>query len=411
MTYTIEMLWACSTCGTKGNRGLDRFCPTCGKPKEDKDREYFPDDISEANALSGEKGRLARAGVDWKCYHCGSLQSAVNRYCTRCGSGTGKINWKPHSDSEVMVSESLGKREVSSFSDSPVNPEPEEEPDLETVREPDKKHSPPNPPQAVDQEVYLPKYKVDPRPFLILGAVLLLFWVLYLLFWPKEVDVEIVDSSWHHAVVIDRYHIVGKEGWVPAISAMNTKPLGLRFHHYDHIRVGSHTEIYTESVQCGQMCRTVPGSCSTTPRTCISNQNGTATCSGGQMTCSPSTQVCSPQYCPVLRSRVVDDYRDEPRYQMWYGWDEWEWTNRFRQVVRQGKGKDTYWPTREESMISLAPGEEERNVRESSYTVVFGRDGKRWEYRPRVEGEYLKLLEQKEHRIRVSVAGRTEVLR
>jgi hypothetical protein len=85
-SYQIEMLWTCGTCGRRDNRGLARHCQGCGKPKGVGDAERFPDDISEANALvDPSKLAQAKAGPDWQCKYCDSLQSSLGPCCTNCG--------------------------------------------------------------------------------------------------------------------------------------------------------------------------------------------------------------------------------------------------------------------------------------------------------------------------------------
>ena len=416
MSYTIEMLWECSTCDSKDNRGLDRFCPSCGKPKEDKDREYFPKDISRANALTGEKDRLARAGADWKCKYCSVLQASPNAYCSRCGSSKRDgTKWKANPKSEVTKSgasvtiprPSKAKASKAKATITGVLADIEETPPPVFADDPLEWERPSLTPVA--RTIQRVKGYPWEKKHLLLLLIPILPILLYLLFRTREVDVDVRSSSWTHTVVIDRYHVVAEEGWYPSSGAMDTKPLGQRVHHYDHVAVGSHQESYTENVQCGQTCTTVPGVCRTSPPTCTSNRNGTASCSGGGTTCSSSTQSCSPKYCTVARTRTVTDYQDQPRYQMWYGWNEWEWTNGFRKVTRSGV-LDPYWPTPQEVEMVLPPGEQERSHSEESYLVTFT-DGKaEWKFHPAKEGEYLRLVARKRHRLRVSIAGPTEVI-
>jgi hypothetical protein len=93
--FEIEMLWDCRFCKQKLNRGLQRHCRNCGHPKDDLDREYMPTHVSLRDALLGDKEALAKAGVDWKCKHCGSLQNPLHKCCTDCGvpQGQGAKPW------------------------------------------------------------------------------------------------------------------------------------------------------------------------------------------------------------------------------------------------------------------------------------------------------------------------------
>lgn len=390
--YTIEMLWECSSCQTLENKGLDRFCPHCGKPKEDKDREYFPEDISEQNALQGEQDRLAKAGPDWKCKYCEALQGKLSPFCTQCGASqeTGKL-WSPNPESEVIASQIPAPPKATQKTVRKVKDLPKEEtPSKETL-----------------PKVYLePVFKKTHLLFLLVPTLPLL---LYFLFRTREVKATVTQASWTHTVWIDRYRIIQDEGWYPPGDALHLSS-SPRIHHYDRVPSGSHTETYSVSVPCGQTCRTVPGTCSTSPRTCTSNRNGTATCSGGNTTCSPSYPSCQTKFCPQTKSKTVTDYKEVPVLLPYYNWEAWRWDNNFRKVSRQGSFPQNppSWPEPQE----LAPplGVQERSHQVESYSITLSYEKSSTTVSPSSETEFLRIANSKNHRVQVSLAGPSKVL-
>jgi len=403
-TYQIEMLWRCRVCQAHHiNRGLSKHCANCGHPKDDQDEELFPQDITEANALTGENKRKAEAGPDSKCKYCGSLQSALNKCCTECGADkeTGAKSWRTKELSISQDMETGQKSEVKSHDvevsntgvvtefESQAQPEPEKQ--VRTFRNP-----------------------IKPI-WLILSAVALVFGLfLYFIFRTKVVDAHVTATHWDHQVMIDRYQIDHKEGWTPDFDGFNVVPLGQRVHHYDHVKVGSHNEPRDVPYDCN--CRTVKGKCYTTPVNCKSNKNGTATCTGGDKTCDPDSTECKTCYKKV--DNYVDDYEDKPRYQMWYGWDVWEW--RYNRTVTHECDEPMKicgmpsWPTGKEldPPYALRSGEKERSSQEEHYKIVFSEpNGSTHDMNPQTEDEFHRYPIGTTVRLKVGIAHGVEVLR
>ncbi|HYX22475.1 MAG TPA: hypothetical protein VFA98_16645, partial [Thermoanaerobaculia bacterium] len=312
--YTIEMLWTCRVCGKDKNRGLQRHCRNCGHPKDDKDEEFFPEDLSKA--LSGEDEARAKAGPDWKCRYCASLQSSLNKCCTECGVDpvTGSKPWEGKTK-EITENVETGEKAETTSPQATTSP-PVEVGYRENAR--------------VDEERWTSNDLWRMRASFgfvrilgALGALLAFILVGWLLFRTKIVDARVYSVHWEHRVLVDRYQVFHRDGFDPEPGAFHVSPLGQRFHHTEHVRVGSHTEHYTARVSCGQTCvdqacYTTPRNCYTTQRNCRSNKNGTATCTGGDRVCTGGDRVCPPpkcrtKYCDEPRTRTVDDYEDQPR--------------------------------------------------------------------------------------------------
>lgn len=466
------MLWTCRVCRSADNRGLHKHCTNCGKPKDERDVERFPEDLSEDNALSGEDVREALAGPDWKCKFCGTLQNSLGRCCAECGCDkeTGEKPWRYSGPGHITEDVDTGRKSVTGVAPTVVErrftkskaaidvdpfraPARTDEP-VVTPREPAEPPRPkvprPAPPEDAPErvfapntggyrdppaveapverefvpntgsyrdppQVFIPKTPLHRRPGVRRGAAVLavaLFTVLtlWLIFRTKVVDAKVTAVSWQHDVIVDRYQVYRKEGWDSDPGAFEVHDEGRRVHHYDHVKVGSHRESYQESYTCGQTCRTIKGSCTRTPRTCTSNKNGTATCTGGDNVCSPDTESCTPKTCTRTAYRTVDDYEDQPRYRTWYSWKVWEWGYN-RTVRAAGSSMETRWPSDAELQPpGLAPGEQERHRRAESYSVTFSDSKDSWTVKPKSEGDFQRFPPGSRFKLKVGIANGVTVL-
>lgn len=455
--YVIEMLWRCSvsTCGAV-TRGTVRQCSGCGKPKEERDEEMFPEDISqEAAILDADKIRRARAGADFKCRYCGSLQSRADGECARCGGAKAEGLRSRQAGMTATESASGGDRKVRRECDDDSCPSNYAPPRKKAVVEVGQS------PGISLEDVRAPEYSTDPfpaerpyvdvpnagyrdsakvaeepvstslpddgplpsfnRPWLrspspaqaAVAAVLLLTGgLLWLLLHTRDVDAEVRSVSWKRTVHVERWAVHHHDGWSAPGDSFHVRDLGPRVHHYDHVLVGSHSESYTVQEACGQDCRTVAPTCYTTSRSCTSNKNGTATCSGGDRVCSGGGQSCSTRYCSVPRTRTVNDYQDQPRYRDYYDWDVWEWAHQ-RDAVSAGATTECSWPSEEQVHVGagLSEGERERESgRDAVYAVRLGWKDETKEFEPKSEQEFLKFRPGTKHRARVGIVHGVEIL-
>ena len=413
--FQIEMLWDCRTCKAVRNRGLEKHCKSCGHPKDEKDREYIPDHVTVADAIHGEAEADAEAGPDWSCKFCASLQSTRHACCTECGVPKGQGE-RPRSATDVEAAATFDAGTGDRL--DPHSPEDTPIPPLPTIKPP----SLPSPvveiaPEPWEAIAFSPRARLR-RFLLVLGMslpVILLGWLLL----RTTIHGVVVESvSWHHEIEIERYKIFHREGWTIEPASFGVQDQGPRVHHHDHVLVGSHREDYTAREACGEDCTTVAGSCYTTSVTCTSNNNGAATCRGGDRTCSPDRQSCSTRYCDVAKTRTVDDYEDQPRYQDWYTWNVWDWGHD-RVVAATGATTETRWPSEAElTPDHLAYGEKERLGKKAvQYDILFTEcpsDGKgkseSWILNPKTEDEFKRYPPASRWRIKTGTVHGIEVL-
>lgn len=434
-TDIIEMFWGCLLC--KGeNKGRFKTCQSCGKPRTSDSPEWMPDDISPMAAIK-DQDLLSKfkSGPDWQCKFCNSSQFRADGNCAQCGSprtmseqeaSEKRVKTKAVADiwaAEVLrkAKEEQNRREEKGDTEPPPFRE-----QTGGYRDPAVRAVDPEPVTAAIDATpsskvslvgvidFIARLFPSSRTLAISVCALVFATGLYFLLRTKEVDVTVESVSWDRVVHVDRYTTVHHDGWSPDGDAFNIQEEGRRIHHYDHVRVGSHTEHYTERVACGQDCRTVKGSCYTTSRTCTSNKNGSATCTGGDRVCSPDTTSCTTRYCNQDRTRTVDDYVEQPAYRMWYSWDRWEWVPN-RDVHETGSTlENVSWPSEDKIHLgkNIGPGENERERgRDESFSVVMRDSEDSYTYHPKTESEFGRFSVGSPHHLKVGLATGVEVVR
>jgi hypothetical protein len=396
--FEIEMLWDCHVCQAKGNHGLEKHCRNCGHPKDDQDREYMPERVSYADALEGEKQRRAEAGPDWKCKYCGSLQSSLNKCCTECGVPQGadaKKSWTAQTE-DATFDAGTGRQTSHSAH-------------IEQIEAPVVPGSQPITAAPVTRE---PPRRERASHARGIGIVALSILALSVVFWfllrTKIVDARVTAVSWVHAVKIERRAIHHHEDWDPFEGAFNVTTTS-KFHHYDKVKVGEHTE--TSKIPFDCRCTTIKGHCSITPVSCTSNKNGTARCSGGDKVCDPDTEKC--ETCYKDKRETVEDFEDRPVYRDYYNYDLWEWDYN-RTVQRAGSTVDEAWPSPDElKPTSLGEGETEREEEGGRFTehhVSFTDGHDQWTLSPSSCQEFERYPPGGHWRIKVGLARGVEVL-
>jgi hypothetical protein len=401
-TDIIEMLWRCTPgCGHE-NKGFQKECANCGRPKTDSDSDYLPSDISHDVAIvDPELLRLATGGEDKTCRYCSSLQWKANGACARCGAPD---------------------QEAASWSQTTVHASHTPKPEKSRPRVQDSRVDHGQPFQGFDEERDVFKFKRDVARrttnsiayvISVLTAVALVIGGLYLLFRTREVHASVASVSWKREVIVDRYSVRQHEGWQndrPS-DAFNIADQGRRLHHYDHVVDHYDTERYTDRESCGQDCKTVAPTCRTTSRSCVPNKNGSATCTGGDRVCSGGGESCTKKYCSVTKSRQVAVYRDDPVYRTWETWSAWDWSEN-RRVATNGISLDVRWPADDAVRLSvdIATVEQERSRKTESYTVHFVNGTDTYDYAPKSESEFGKFKAGKTFLIRVGTMQGVEVL-
>lgn len=340
----------------------------------------MPPDPAQAASVSEPKLlALATAGANWRCRFCGSDARNRDGSCAQCGAGRGEAERRPAGRRVVARRVARGWPPAALLLAAAV---------------------------AVGAAVVmgalvfvLAMRRPRPSPAAVAPAY-------------REVLARVERASWEHAVKVERWQVVEREGFAeqkPA-SAFEVRALGERQHHVDKVPDGTTTETYTDHEpqlvsetytdreQCGQDCTPRPQTCR---ETCTNNQNGFATC---RTECSGGGQDCRPRYCdvtktrmvhktrPVQKTRTVPRYKDVPRMAAWYSWKVWDWATA-RELEARGEGFDTRWPSADEIALGkdLAQGERERERRRASYSVeLVGEDGTRFRVMPRSLDEYTR---------------------
>lgn len=374
MTDQIEMWWKCSACGTT-NGGLSKKCGErivkhgkvvtgtslgCGKYQE-REPWFMPCDISKkANITDSKELEKARAGVDWYCGYCGSTQRRSDGECSVCGGNKGFSTEDRDGKSKFVDTDKKYVSETKSFN--------------KKVR----------------------RFNLKNISIIaIIGIIILLF--IYFLT-PRYVDAKVESVNWVGVITVERFKRIHDEGWDAPSDAEDVVSEGSKIHHYDHVKVGSHIESYTERVACGQDCTT-----ESIPRSCSSNGNGTASCTGGG-----TMQSCSTRYCDETRYRTVDDYEDKPRYRMWYSWYAWRW--RFQRDVKSfGNNLKLQAPTEEQIALNIGcigKESERKSLVEYKYECkFFDKEGKSYIYQPTTEVEFKNCINNRSAVLKLAVNG------
>ena len=372
--WKIEMLWDCPA-GHKRQLGRNLQCSECGYARVEKDEYYMPDDPEHAPEVTDAKQlEDACAGPNWTCEFCGKHERRNGNECANCGA-------KPKED--VLSDAPALVYDTATFPDISTKQEPENTPENTPV--PQQISVPPEDDVINDFSATRRRFTAFKIGSIITGVLLGISFIIWL-FIPSKVDTTVQSVAWTHTIHIERKQIVEQTGFEedePG-DAFNIQPDGTKYHHSNHVRIGSHIEHYNVSVQCGQTCVDIPRRCSTS---CTPGKNGYASC---RESCSGGGKSCSPKYCDQDRTRTVDDYEDVPVYRPYFSWAVWRWVHN-RDVVHSGATLETNWPSADEEHLDagVSPGEEERESgRDESYTVVFGDGKETWTSHPSGENNF-----------------------
>ncbi|HEV7506059.1 MAG TPA: zinc ribbon domain-containing protein [Thermoanaerobaculia bacterium] len=210
-----EGAWDCPACGRKGNRGPEKFCGGCGRPRGPDVEFYLPDEaleVTDAEAL-----KKAQAGADWICPYCAADNPVANAFCSGCGAP------RDGAKTREVVDHSLNETPAALA---------------------------PQPLVASDQG----KGRWTKR--LGLGCLGLLAIVALLIFLgrPKSTTLTVTGHHWARTVAVEIQKPVIEQAWEGEV------PSGARIfgssrevHHVDHIQTGTRTRTrtVTERVQTG----------------------------------------------------------------------------------------------------------------------------------------------------------------
>ncbi|MCI0395646.1 MAG: zinc finger Ran-binding domain-containing protein [Chloroflexi bacterium] len=82
-----EGLWDCQWCGQTGILGRHKECSNCGRSRPEGTKFYLPG--SAPAVADPQLLKIAKAGPDWLCEHCGSSNAAGRDRCASCDAPKG----------------------------------------------------------------------------------------------------------------------------------------------------------------------------------------------------------------------------------------------------------------------------------------------------------------------------------
>ncbi|MBI2264268.1 MAG: zinc ribbon domain-containing protein [Armatimonadetes bacterium] len=201
-----EGRWDCPSCGSKGNRGPEKFCGGCGSPRGDDVQFYLPED---ARVVTDEaEVRKAESGPDWKCGACGGDNSSDNNFCTGCGN--------PREGAKTR--QAIERRDAA--------PEP-----LKPSKPPKKSFA----------------------PVALAGLILFLLGV-GLLCLPRSASLTVTGFSWERTIAVERFATITESAWegeVPSDGRIQSR--SREVHHEEDVQTGTRsvTRTVRQKVQAG----------------------------------------------------------------------------------------------------------------------------------------------------------------
>src|SRR4051812_5596642 len=312
-----EGAWDCPACGRKGNRGPEKFCGGCGRPRGPDVKFYLPDDAPEVT--DAEALRRAEAGADWICPYCAADNPVSNSFCSGCGA--------PRDGAKT--------REVV---EHPLNETPAAAPQ----------------PLAAPAQGGRSRWKKGCG----LGCLGLLAIVALLIFLgrPKSTTLTVTGHHWVRSIAVEVQKPVTEQAWDGEVPS-GARILGSsrEVHHVDHIQTGTRTRTrtVTERVRTG------------TERV----KTGTRDLGNGYF-----QDVYEDR--PVYQNRSHEEtyqepvYRDQPVYSRRIRYEIERWV-RDRQAKAEGRDLSPAWP------VTGLGSKQRESGRQEFYEVFFkDSDGK-----------------------------------
>jgi hypothetical protein len=291
---TFEMHWDCPACDRSQNLGVTHaYCPGCGRQQPPECR-YFPSPAQRRSIKPLDHGRQVA------CTHCEVSNNPTHAHCQACGAGLGEAQPVPLRPS---VPEGEGGYKALAVPVRPwlEVPRPSPAPALEAERA----HEDLRRQLAAhidDEPVTLGEFGISrglgwsPQAWVVAltGAALVLL-VLLVVFWKKDIAIEVHGHTWERTIAVERFKSVHDSAWC------SSKPS-------DAYNVSRRRELHhVNHVPDGQTCRTVSGS-----ESCRNVDNGNGS---GSTVCTrtPDRQVCETRY------------RDDPVYadKCYFDVDRW----------------------------------------------------------------------------------------
>lgn len=297
MSNLIMGYWDCQYCGTKGNRGDTRACPSCGHPRDESVKFYMKDTthVSDAEASKVSKN------PDWYCSFCNTLNSDNDVVCKSCGAS------KAESEADYF---DLRKKEQ------------EKAGDYVAKRNAERDRAQAERQEALRKERMASQKRKRSIGLGVLGVALL---GLVLLLMPKKQEATVTEVSWNRTISIEQYANVDESDWsLPA--GANLHETREEIHHYDQVLD------HYETVEVQKSEQVLDGYDTTTNYVDLGN--------GYFEEQTVQTPRYTTRYYTETEQRPV--YRDEPVYHTKYYYDIWKWIPS-RKVESGAADHEPFW--------------------------------------------------------------------
>ena len=342
----VELEWTYKRCGTV-NPGLEKTCTNCGSPMADDDQFELPEE--QKLITDEEKLAAAEKGSDIHCPYCGARNPAGTPECVQCGGGLGEGEARQAGQVLGAFQDTPAPDKTCPFCESKIPANSQRCPNCGGDLAP----KPAKPAEAAKPAAKMPKWLMFLAAALVLlccGSALIFF---ILSRQTDDVRARVQDVSWQLSIDILEERPVKEDNWaenVPA-EALN--------------------------VSCQDKLRDTVDS----P---VAN----------------SIEVCGTPYT-VDEGSGVGEVVQDCEYEVYDSYCEYEvlqWTV-VTQASTSGSDLQPYWPD-----LSLAANQREGDGHET-YTVVFGADGKQYNYSPDDRAEFDQFQPGTEWTLKVNTFG------
>ena len=289
--------WDCDKCGQKAIRGDIRTCPSCGNARNENIKFY----LMEGKEEKVEDKTLAdkfKAGADWLCSFCETLNSVTDNNCLSCGAtqeSSKKNYFEVQKEKELKAAKKVEQTKPMSETKKPFN---------------------------------WKKFSI--WAVAILGSCI---GTLYFLGKTHNVTFQVVEVAWVRTIPVNRYTTIQQTDWEDELKGDDIVKIksNQEIRSYEDRQVGTKTESYTESEQYRTGSR----------RECSTSYQSTGS--------GASKKVTSCDDVPTYSSRTVRKTREVPVYKKFpiYGTKVIYTANLYtplREDTLRGRDNEPRWP-------------------------------------------------------------------
>ncbi|MCR5147170.1 MAG: hypothetical protein K6B70_07540 [Clostridia bacterium] len=348
MGQKIEGYWDCAYCRTKAIRGGIRTCPNCGKARGEDTKFYL---IEKDRFVSDD---VVEKGPDWYCAYCDTLNPFSATHCINCNSAKTDatddyFSLREKKLKQTSSNEEITEKQATNYDETEKSAEIETQVDENAERTKSYNYeefdeSDNNSLNDDDYEIQN-KSKLSAfrekageglddvicfivehlRGIIVILAILAVIGTLIAIFRPREVKMDITDTSWTREIEIEEYKTVREDDWsIPEGGRL----VETRREIYTYKQVLDHYETVTEQ----KSERYISGYRTVTEHVDLGN--------GYFDTRTHQEPVYDTRYYTVERQEPV--YRSEPVYKTKYYYDIERWV--YEKTATAGGSENPYWP-------------------------------------------------------------------